>query len=261
MLKNTALIICLLAFVLTLFSCDNSEDGQNGAEQITESTDETEGDPEEEDNEVTTEEPWEDEPMPPQSLPQPLGPISFEGIDEAVEFVNNPRYREFYKDHRETYEDMVNSFAECGYIITAFSADKSSPEGSVVLYPELKNSDIGVQYFIKTDTGVYQVIIYTVKSGCVIDSEKESVLDYYQKRFKSAPEQITAVSVEHPLMKELVVSQNSEGTVSAHSMISNTHYVVIRTKCEIENAPGLLEEFVGSLAISYVPLKKELQSN
>ena len=257
MLKKTALIICLLVIAGILFSCNKSEDDQKGTSQTTVSTEENTEDPEKEDNEVTTEEPWEDEPMPPESLPRPLVPISFDGIDKAVDFVRNPVYREFYKDHRETYEEMIKSFADYGYIITAFYCDSPSADGKVVLYPELNNTDIGVHYFFKTDSGVYQVLVYTVKQGYEIDPEKETVLDYYQKRFKASPEQTVKVGVEHPLMKELAVTQNTDGSVCAHSMISSTHYVVIKTVCDMENAPQLFENFVRDLAISYAPLEEE----
>lgn len=181
------------------------------------------------------------------SMPPPPQPIHFDNIDTAIVFLKAPDYSKYPETYQSAYQNMVASFQQDKYITTITSSVAQRLNLRVTLFPEVTYEDVGVQYWFELDGNKYEVLIYNTKVGdeYSVDLSKETISDYYKKRFDLSSKNDTDLSVRHSFLKS-VIFKESNNKNAAHCMIDKSHYIVIRTNAE----KSLLAFFVESLTIN-----------
>lgn len=179
----------------------------------------------------------------------PPQPITFDNLESAVDFLQNPDYSNYNDKWESAYQQMVEDFASDGYLLTASHKTATVSYDKVTLFPCVKYEDIGVAYWFDLNGESYQVMLYNTKTGAEhsVNLESQDITDYNVVRFGvSEDAEFERITVNHPNISEMILSTRNSH-ICAQSMIDETHYIIV-TAVTDTNAETL-KSFIEGLVI------------
>lgn len=182
----------------------------------------------------------------------PAQPLSFDGLEETLDFIRKSDCSSYKPEDQPVYEGMIDVFQKDKAVYEISNNEYDYFNNTVVLFPEQKYEDVGIaRYFIDGDT-LYQVVVYYVKDGeaYAIDMQAETFKEYYTKRYDVSYAFWQTISTSNPVLNILYVQPFGEEKRSAHCMLDAQHYIVIRTSASDED----LIKFANALMIQRVQL-------
>lgn len=187
--------------------------------------------------------------VPPPPSVMPPQPITFDNLEAAAAFLQNPDYSNYRAKWESTYQQMVADFASDGYLLTASNKTASVSYDDVTLYPCVQYEDVGVSYWFDLDGESYQVLLYNTKAGAeyTIDLETQNIIDYHVVRFGvSEDAEFEQLAVDHPNLSQTFLSL-ANNHICALSMLDDTHF--IRVTAVTDTDSETLKDFIEGLII------------
>lgn len=113
-------------------------------------------------------------------------PLHFDSVEEAASFIEKGDVSDcsgyFIPDIKEAYDNMLQVFGYDGYVLKA-SSSVAERINDIVVYPQEKYCDVGVQCWFDYDGVDIRLIVYRIDDAKAIDFEADSSVSYRKARF------------------------------------------------------------------------------
>ena len=182
-------------------------------------------------------------------------PIAFESMESLADFIRAYEYKQFDMEYRRSYQAMMKSFLDNGYMYSVTSEGSEKGSDGIEIFPQNLSrgvGDDGYRYLFEKDGTAYLVTVYNLQPWGSFD-EEDTIYEYCFNKFGYMLRDCAKSEIQSDSLQTIYrYNPYNTQTVFYRALIDRSYYVDVRTVDAVDTEN--IAQFIQSLSFEKVLL-------